>query len=232
MGWSIYILDVYNENVRTYLKEVFDTVLNAWGYDMVKLDFLYSQCILPRKGKTRGEIMHDSLAFLRELVGEKILLGCGVPMCASFGYADACRIGCDVDLTYKGKIYNFIQVSNEMLSAKHSINNAVFRRHLNGRVFMNDPDVFFLRDKNLKFSDEQKLLLAKINNMFGNVLFISDNAGEYDEKQKELLKRFFKKSDIEIISAEYSDKDIITIAYNENGQTKNLIFNIENGKIL
>lgn len=233
VAWGgAYILDIYNENVRSYLKEVFDTVLNTWGYDMVKLDFLYSQCILPRKGKTRGEIMHDALEFLRELVGDKILLGCGVPLCASFGYADACRIGCDVDLTYKGKIYNFIQVSNEMLSAKHSINNAVFRRHLNGRVFMNDPDVFFLRNKNLKFTDEQKLLLAKINNMFGNVLFISDNAGEYDEKQKELLKRFFKKSDIEIISAEYSDKDTIKIVYNENGQTENLIFNIEKGVIL
>ena len=61
---------------------------------------------------------------------------------------------------------------------------------------MNDPDVFFLRNNNLKFTQEQKLLLARINNLCGNVLFVSDNAGDYDEKQLELLKKFgYKKCD-------------------------------------
>jgi isocitrate dehydrogenase len=41
-NWSgSFALDIYNEDVRAYLKEVFDTVLNVWGFDLVKLDFLY-----------------------------------------------------------------------------------------------------------------------------------------------------------------------------------------------
>ncbi len=232
LAWGgAYILDIYNENVRNYLKEVFDTVLNVWGFDMVKLDFLYSQCILPRNGKCRGEIMREAMEFLRELVGDKLLLGCGVPISSCLGLVDACRISCDVDLTYKGKIYNHIQVSNEMLSAQHAINNSIFRRHLNGRAFMNDPDVFFLRNNNLKFTEEQKLLLAKINNLCGNVLFVSDNAGDYDSKQMELLRKFFRKTDEKIISAEYTDKDNITIVSELDGKINTFSFNIKKGTV-
>ncbi len=233
LAWGgAYILDIYNPEVREYLREVFDTVLNVWGFDMVKLDFLYSQCLLPRNGKCRGEIMREAMEFLRELVGDKLLLGCGVPMSACLGLVDACRISCDVDLTYTGKIYNHIHVSNEMLSAQSAINNSIFRRHLNGRAFMNDPDVFFLRNNNLKFTKEQKLLLARINNLCGNVLFVSDNAGDFDEEQMSLLRKFFRKTDEKIISAEYIAKDTISVKSELDGKINTLTFNLKTGKIL
>lgn len=152
-------------------------MLNDWGYDMVKLDFLYSQCRTPRDNKTRGTIMCEAMDFLRECVGDKIILSCGVPLGPAFGVVDACRISCDVDLSYGGKFYNSMSINNELPSAQNAINNSMFRRHLNGRAFLNDPDVFFLRDHNLTFTWEQKLLLAKINNLFGRVLFVSDDAG-------------------------------------------------------
>ena len=65
-NWGgFYALDIYNNEVRQYLKEVFDTVLNVWGYDMVKLDFLYACCIIPFNGKSRGEIMCDAMDLIR-----------------------------------------------------------------------------------------------------------------------------------------------------------------------
>ncbi len=232
LAWGgAYILDFYNDEVKEYLRKVFDTVINEWGFDMVKLDFLYSECLYPRNGKCRGEIMRESLEFLREIVGDKLFLGCGVPMSSCFGLVDACRISCDVDLTYKGKIYNFLQVSNEILSAQHAINNSIFRRHLNGRVFMNDPDVFFLRNNNLKFTDEQKLLLAKINNLCGNVLFVSDNAGDFDSVQMERLRKFFRKTDEKVLSAEYTDKENIEIVTLLDGEKKTFSFNIKKGTV-
>ena len=233
IAWGgAYTLDIYNEEARAYIKKVFDVVLNEWGYDMVKLDFLYSECVIPRNGKCRGEIMYEAMQFLRECVGDKLLLGCGVPMSAAIGVCDACRISCDVDLTYKGKIYNHIHVSNEMLSAQSAINNSIFRRHLNGRVFMNDPDVFFLRNDNLKFTLEQKKLLARINNLCGNVLFVSDNAGAYDAEQMAMLKKYLKKTDEKIISAERLNPDVIKIVIDENGTKKDFVFNIKLGNIM
>lgn len=233
IAWGgAYTFDIYNEEVREYLRHVFDVVLNEWGYDMVKLDFLYSQCIKPRHGKSRGEIMCDAMEFLRECVGDKLFLGCGVPIGPALGICDACRISCDVDLTYKGKFYSRIQVSNEMLNARSAINNSIFRRHLDGRVWMNDPDVFFLRKDNLKFTDEQKYLLGKINNLCGNVLFVSDNAGDYDKAAAGLLKKFFNKTNEKIISAEYLNKSDIKLVTEKDGKKETFIFNIDKGQIL
>ena len=233
IAWGgAYTFDIYNDEVRAYLRKVFDVVLNEWGYDMVKLDFLYSQCIKPRHGKSRGEIMCDAMAFLRECVGDKLFLGCGVPIGPALGICDACRISCDVDLTYKGQFYSRIQVSNEMLNARSAINNSIFRRHLDGRAWMNDPDVFFLRKNNLKFTDEQKYLLGKINNLCGNVLFVSDNAGDYDETASNLLRKFFDKTDEKIVSAEYINKSDIKLITEKDGERNTFIFNIDKGQIL
>ena len=104
--------------------------------------------------------------------------------------------------------------------------NTVFRRHLDGRAFCNDPDVFFLRDDNLKFTWEQKELLAKINHLFGNVLFVSDDINTYGEKQMELLLKTFSRSNAMIISAERTDRNYFTIKYIEDGERKTLNFEL------
>ena len=233
VAWGgAYTLDIYNPEVREHLKKVFDTVLNDWGYDMVKLDFLYSQCRTPRDNKTRGTIMCEAMDFLRECVGDKLILGCGVPLGPAFGVVDACRISCDVDLSYGGKFYNSMSINNELPSAQNAINNSMFRRHLNGRAFLNDPDVFFLRDHNLTFTWEQKLLLAKINNLFGRVLFVSDDAGEYSEAELEVLKETFRESDAKILDVKCvgarADGNY-EIKFIENGEEKLLYFNLFTG---
>ena len=227
LGWGgAYTLDLYNEEARDYIRHFFDVILNEWGFDMVKLDFLYSQCMFPRNGLSRGRIMAAGMEFLRECVGDKLILGCGVPLGSAFGIVDACRISCDVDLKFKEKYYNRLHVNNEIPSAKNAITNTVFRRHLDGRAFCNDPDVFFLRDDNLKFTWEQKELLAKINHLFGNVLFVSDDINAYGEKQMELLLKTFSRSNAMIISAERTDRNYFTIKYIEDGERKTLNFEL------
>lgn len=232
-GWGgAYTLDLYNEEARDYIRHVFDVVLNEWGYDMVKLDFLYSECMVPRHGKSRGEIMCDAMDFLRECVGDKLLLGCGVPIGPALGKVDACRISCDVDLSYAGKYYNVLHVNNEIPSAQNAILNTVFRRHLNGRAFMSDPDVFFLRNHNLKFTKEQKLLLARINNLLGNVLFVSDNAGAYDAEQTGLLHTFLQKTKAVVTSAAFTAPGQIRLEILEDGKKGVLEFDLKKGVIL
>lgn len=232
VGWGgAYTLDIYNEEAREYIRRFFNVILNDWGFDMVKLDFLYSEAMQPRNGKSRGQIMCEAMDFLRECVGEeKLILGCGVPLGPSFGVVDACRISCDVDLKYSPKYYNKMGINLELPSAQNAITNSVFRRHLNGRVFCSDPDVFFLRKNNLSFTREQKLLLGKINNLCGDVLFVSDNAGDYSDEDIELLKKFFEKTDSRITSAEFVSEDEISIRYTENGKNLTLDFNLRTGK--
>lgn len=231
VAWGgAYTMDMYNEEAREYIRRFFDVILNDWGYDMVKLDFLYSQCMVPRNNKSRGTIMCEAMEFLRECVGDKLILGCGVPLGAAFGYVDACRIGCDVDLVYGGKFYNKLKVNNEVPSAQNSITNAIFRRHLNGRAFCSDPDVFFLRYSNLDFTTKQKLLLGGVNHLFGDVLFVSDNAEEYHHDDITAIKKFFSKSQAKILSAEYLLPDVIAAELEINGKKEKLNIDLKSGE--
>ncbi len=231
IAWGgAYVFDMYNEEFRTYIKEVFRNVFDEWGFDMVKLDFLYSQAMFPRNGKTRAEIMSDGIQFLRELVGDHLFLGCGVPHGVGFGIFDACRIGCDVAKEYGGTIVNRMNFAAEIPSAQNSMVNAIFRRHLNGRAFVNDPDVFFLRDFNIKFNMDQKLLLGFVNHLMGGVLFVSDDVGQYDDEALKYVKKFFAPSTAKIKMAEYVGVDDIAVTYEKDGETKTLKFNLKSGE--
>ena len=192
VAWGgAYTLDVLNPEVRAYIKTAFDTVLGEWGFDMVKLDFLYGVCSVPRQGKTRGEIMAYAMDFLRECAGDKIILGCGVPLTSAIGRVNACRIGCDADIQYAPRFFN--NLNREIISTTNAINNAITRAHLDKRVFSHDPDVFFLRQRGdkLRYSMRQKRTLAKINKWTGSVLFVSDNMAKYDDEALEIAKEVF-----------------------------------------
>lgn len=226
-NWGgFYSLDIYNPGVRDYLRHVFDVVLNDWGYDLVKLDFLYGAAVLPMYNKTRGEIMCDAVDLLRECCGDKLILGCGVPLMPAFGKVDYCRIGADIDLKWADKK----NTHREDVSTPHAVCNTVFRRHLDGRAWKNDPDVFLLRDSNIHMDFPQRRLLSVINSVFGSLLFISDNVSEYSEEQKKALAQAFADNEYKILSAEFTGKDILAVVYTENGIKKRLCFNIRNGE--
>ena len=231
-AWGgFYIIDFEIPEVREYIKKVFDTVFDDWAFDMVKLDFLYSACYVPRNNKTRGQLMCEAMDFLRECCRDKLILGCGVPLGPSFGKVDACRISCDVELSFKDKFYTKC-TNQEVISAKNAMNNSIFRRHLNHRVFLNDPDVFFLRDdgrKVPKFTWDQKMLLATINNMFGSVLFVSDNIGNYDNLKLQKLYETFKPFDGKIKNCEYVDSKRIKIDYSQAGVDYSMTYNVYTG---
>ena len=191
-NWSgFYGLDIYNEGFRAYLKQVFDTVVRDWGYKLLKLDFLYAACLIPRRDKTRAQVMYDGMRLLRELSGDALILGCGVPLAPAFGMVDYCRIGCDMTLNWLGdKIMR--PLHREVPSTRNTLLNTVYRRHLDGRAWRNDPDVFLLRDDNMKLSMEQRETLATVNALFGGVLFTSDNVGAYDEDKRAVYERIEK----------------------------------------
>ena len=228
-NWSgSFVLDIYNEDVVRYLERVFDTVLNKWGFDLVKLDFLYAMAIIPYNGKTRGEIMHDAMVLLRRLVGDKLILGCGVPLASAFGLVDYCRIGCDVGLSWNDNM--LMQLTHrERVSTKNSMLNTIFRRQLDGRAFLNDPDVFLLRDDNISLTGIQKQALAIVNNLFGSVYFTSDDLLSYSDKQKKILIFAASLRGCNIESVEYEGGSVIFTYTRKGKRTKATL--LPNGNI-
>lgn len=216
-NWSgFYALDLYHTGVRAYLKQVFETVIQDWGYELLKLDFLYAVCIQPRPDKTRGRIMADAMDFLREITKGAEILGCGVPLGSAFGKVDYCRIGCDVSLDWDDKPYMRV-MHRERISTKHSLLNSVFRRQLDGRAFLNDPDVFFLRRDRVGMPAAQKQCLAEINALTGSVLFTSDDCAEYNENQEMMLRRLMLLREAEVTGAELGS-DELTVHFRRGGR--------------
>ena len=160
--------------------------------------------------------MADAMDLLREYAGDALILACGVPLASAFGKADYCRIGCDVSLDWNDKPHMRL-MHRERISTRNSILNTVFRRQLNNRAFLSDPDVFLLRPCNNSLSDEQKNCLAEVNAMMGSVLFTSDNFYDYTEKEIKELSRIMQIKDAEIVSADLTD-DSLTLRFIVGGK--------------
>jgi alpha-galactosidase len=178
--WS---LDIDNPEVAAYVRKVLDRVLHEWGFDLVKLDFLYGAAPFGTETESRAARMIRAIDLLRDACKGKMILGCGVPLWPAFGKVEYCRVGCDVGLDWNDT--KLMQITHrERVSTKQSIEDTVFRRQLTRRAFMGDPDVFFLREQNCKLTDEEKEKLFTANALLGGFLLTSDALNTYTDEQK------------------------------------------------
>lgn len=229
-NWGgFYAIDIDNADARAYIKNVFDTVLNDWGFDLVKLDFLYATAVVPLHNKTRGQLAYESIDFLRECVGDKQILGCGVQQMPCFGKVEYMRIGADMALGWKHKFFRNL-THREDVSTPNAIHNSVYRRCLNNRAFLCDPDVFLLRRSNIQFTFEQQKVLAKFIKLFGSVLFMSDNVDEYDDEQMAVFNDTLADDDMQIVAINETNNKLF-IDYTQNGEPHTLGFCVTDGSI-
>lgn len=215
-GW-FYVLDFYNNEVRNHLGGVFHTITDRWGFDLLKLDFLFAVCLAPPPGKTRGQVMHEAMEFLRKLAGSKKILACGVPLGSAFGLADYCRIGGDIHLAWEHRLLAFLRF-RERLSTLASLRSTLGRWQLNGRAFHNDPDVFILRNENQKLTLTQQQTVLTINALLGNLLFTSDDLGKYSPEQTAELEAALEFRSSRIATVAELEKDVYKIDFENNGE--------------
>ena len=214
-NWGgFYALDIDRPEVREYLRRVFDRVLYDWGFDFVKLDFLYATAPFGSERESRAGRMIRAMEMLRTFCTGKLILGCGVPVMPAFGLVDYCRVSCDVGLDWDGTRWKQLFI-REGISTKQAIENTFYRRQLNGRAYVSDPDVFYLRQENLKLKEKEKLLLAKVNALVGGLLLTSDDPGTYGEEQRETyreIERLFGAENVRV------DADKLRIYYTLDGR--------------
>ena len=101
------------------------------------------------------------------------------------------------------------------------------------KEFDDVSDLFQLaRDEGVELNEEQRLLIADINKLFGGVLFISDDVSRYNDKSLSNLKEVFRDEEIEILEAEYMTKTVMSIRYTINGIEQELVFDMQQGKVI
>jgi len=189
-NWSgFYALNLKLKEVRDYIEKSLNYYIDL-GFDFFKLDFLYASSVKPDEDNTRAMITAKAYGFLRRVLKDKLILGCGASIMSSAGVFDYMRIGPDVSLKFDD-IWYMKFMHRERISTKVTIQNTIYRSVLDHRLFLNDPDVFLLRDDNIELSKAQRLALITINALFGSVLMTSDNIKEYDEEKNEILNNAF-----------------------------------------
>ncbi|MCR4880079.1 MAG: alpha-galactosidase [Bacilli bacterium] len=227
-NWSgQYSLDLENKEVIDYIKKFLSYYMEL-GFDFFKLDFLYASSIVIPEGYSRCQYQYKAYKLLKDILKDKIILGCGANIMNSYGNFDYLRVGPDVSLAWDDKVYMRL-FHRERPSTKTTLQNTIYRSFMNDRLFANDPDVFLLRDNNIQMNQNQKHALAIINSLFSGVLMTSDDIGQYNKKQEDelnvVLNNFLHATNQEFRKVGTN----IEISYEIEGQRKAFIYDYKNG---
>ncbi|MBQ7712642.1 MAG: alpha-galactosidase [Clostridia bacterium] len=230
-NWSgFYALDLENEEVLAYIKKCLRHYADM-GFDLFKLDFLYAANLPTYEGMTRSEAAERAYDFLREVLPDRLILGCGATLFNAIGKFDYMRIGPDVSLSFDDAFYmKFFH--RERPSTKITIQNTIYRHLMNGSFFGNDPDVFLLREDNLSLSKGTRKALLTINALFGSVLMTSDNIGAYGEEQKAMLDEAFALFREGKVLSFTKRRRLIRVEYELRGERYSLDYDTARGVIL
>ena len=189
---TFYCLDLSRDEVIDYLDMLMETVINEWGFRYIKLDFLYAGMLFGdyEYPTASYKIYNRAIAKLTSRLTNKkgqpvAYLGCGLPFELSFKYMPLSRIGCDTYEHWNNKMARFLNWNgrNEAyLNLKDTLGHALW----NNTVFANDPDVIFVRTQNCTLTEEEKLLIAKTNILFGSQFMYSDDPGKEGSVERKL----------------------------------------------
>ncbi len=174
-------LDLTNSAALEYAADTVHTAVHAWGFDYLKLDFLYAAALPGRyrdATRTRAQVLHAGLTALRRAAGENaILLGCACPLGSAIGLVDAMRIGADTGSRWSpafAGIESSFRREPNLPAARNALHNAISRAPLHGRWWNNDPDCLLLRPTTHLTPDEV-LTAASVIALTGGSLLLSDD---------------------------------------------------------
>lgn len=155
-----YALDVTHPEVLAWLDKLIRKV-RSWGYDYLKLDFLYAGAIPGKRYQDipREAAYRNALQVMREAAGDAYILACGAPVIPTLGLCDGIRVGPDVSPYWLNTPLTVWLNNPNDTSTQNSIRTSLHRLWLRPLVNI-DPDVMFFRSKhNALKLDEQQLLL-------------------------------------------------------------------------
>ncbi len=180
-GLDYKILDPTNRQVMEYVKRVL-LHFKELGFEMFKIDFLSSLCLVEYKNKTRAEVLRSCMESIREILGKNIYLMSAISQLSPLaGIVDSARAGVDTMLPQVPKAPVLNEIGNFML--RQNLRTCEERKHLD--FWATDPDCIVLRHGLSKKMIDEHIKFVKKNN---TCFWIGDKIRKLDEKQVKLLK--------------------------------------------
>jgi alpha-galactosidase len=182
-----YAMDPSRPEVASHLERLFRKIVEEFGYDYLKLDFLYAAAaegVRHDPAMTRAETLRRGLEAIRRGAGERaFILGCGCPLGAAVGVVDGMRIGPDV-APYWGAATAAAGEPGTALA----IDAILARSFMHRRLWLNDPDCLMLRAKETRLSNDEREALAWTIAASGGMLLISDDMRLLDADSARLFR--------------------------------------------
>ena len=158
-GEPLYALDTTRSEVLEWLSALTQKV-RGWGYDYVKLDFLYAGALpgMRHQPIPREQAYRQGLKVMREALGDAYLLTCGAPIIPSLGLCDGLRVGPDVASHWSSYRDDVLLSNFAIPGTRNAIRTTVNRLWLKSLVHT-DPDVaYFASDRNTMTAEQEKML--------------------------------------------------------------------------
>jgi len=194
-GKFFYGLDATNPAVRKFVYDTIRRAVDEWGFEVLKLDFLYASC-LSGNGKydptmSRAEAMHLGLRTIRAAAGDDtFIIGCGSPIGTAVGFVDGMRVSCDTGPSFVPE-FPLPHWDNGTLPAlRGMLRNTMSRSTFGHRWWHNDPDCILLGEST-KLTDDEVVSAASIVAMTGGMFLLSDDMEKVSEARLSVAKRIF-----------------------------------------
>jgi len=194
-GKFFFGLDATNPEVRKHVHASIRRAVHDWGFDVLKIDFLYA-CCLEGNGKydlsiSRAHAMHLALQTIRDAAGPDVfLIGCGCPIATGIGYIDAMRISADTGPTWYAALPLPWWDNGTLPSLRGMIRNTIARAPFGHRWWHNDPDCLML-GSHTSLTDDEVASAASIVAMTCGMLLLSDDLPAVSSARMSIVSKIF-----------------------------------------
>lgn len=161
-GEPLYALDTTLPEVTDWLADLVRQV-RAWGYDYLKLDFLYAGALKGKRSRDipREDALHQVLLAIRQASGDAFILTCGVPILPALGACDALRAGPDVAGIWESRRDAHLFSNPATPAGRNAVRTFVNRLWLQPLLHL-DPDVVYFGEKSSSLTPVQRALLQEM----------------------------------------------------------------------
>lgn len=192
------VLDATHPEVLRHIGEIINDVVHEWGYDYLKLDFLYAAALMGRRHDrqmTRAQALRRTLEVIRAAAGDRAYLAaCGAPLGPAIGLVDAMRIGPDTAPNWQPKLGLFtglVERNHSLPSLRNSLTQGMTRAWTHGRWWVSDPDVLMMRDEQTALTAPEVLAQATLIGLTGGTTLLSDDLDDLPPERRQLVSTLF-----------------------------------------
>jgi len=187
-------LDVTNPEVQEHVTSTIQRAVNDWGYNVLKIDFLYACCLEGNSkydlSMSRAQSMYFGMQTIREAAGEStFLIGCGCPIASGIEFVDAMRVSADTGPCWYPERLPWWD-NGTLPSLRAMIRNSLSRAPLGHRWWHNDPDCIML-GRHTKLTDKEVASAATVVAMTCGMLLLSDDVPKVDPGRAQIVAKIF-----------------------------------------